>query len=83
MFSIYIRLLFTPGMSIIDFTLKIGCFQREKDAQRIISEGGLHINQLRKTNIDELLIAGVHILPNNLTLVRVGKRNYYLVEWSM
>ena len=79
----HIRLMFTPGISIIDFSLKIGCFKREQDAQRIIAAGGFYVNQVRRTNVDELLIAGVHILSNNLTLVRVGKRNYFLIEWTM
>ena len=79
----YVRLMYTPGISIIDLSLKIGCFKTEKDAQRIISAGGFHINQVKRTNVDELLIFGAHILPNNLTLLRVGKRNYFLVEWTM
>lgn len=79
----YTRMLFTPGISIMEFALKIGCFSREKDAQRIISAGGFSINQVKRTNIEELLINGVHVLPNNLTLVRVGKKNYFIVEWTM
>ena len=79
----YTRLLFTPGTSISDFALQIGCFNRDKDAVRIISAGGFYINQVRRTNVDELLMVDSHILPNNLTLVRVGKRNYHLVEWTM
>ena len=64
----YKRLLYTPGISVMEFALKIGCFKREKDAQRIIAAGGFSINQVKRTNIDELLIVGAHILPNNLTL---------------
>ena len=79
----YMRLLYTPGLSLIDFAVKIGCFSREKDAQRIITAGGFYVNEVRKTNIDELLIQGIHILPNNLSLARVGKRNYYIIEWTV
>ena len=77
------RIMYTPGLSLIEFSLKIGCFKSDKDAQRIIAAGGFSINQVKRTNIDELLILGVHILPNNLTLVRVGKKNYFIVEWTM
>jgi hypothetical protein len=43
------------------------------DAVRIISAGGLYINYQRVTKIDEVLTQATHILPNNITLIRVGK----------
>ena len=80
----YVRLMFTPGLSMLDFATKIGCFkQGEKEAQRIISAGGFSLNQVRRTNIDELIIPDIHILPNKLSLVRVGKRNYHIIEWTV
>jgi tyrosyl-tRNA synthetase len=33
-------------------------------------------------NPDEILVHGIHILDNNLSMVRVGKKNYYIVEWT-
>ena len=77
------RLLFTQGISVIDLALKLGCFKKEKDAVRIITAGGFYINQTRKTNIDELIMLGIHVLSNHLTLVRVGKKDYYVVEWTL
>ena len=62
--------------------MKIGCFKTERDAIRIISAGGFYVNQQRVTNTEELVIHGIHILNNNLMLVRVGKKNYYIVEWT-
>ena len=61
---------------------KIGCFRTERDAVRIITAGGLYINQARVTNTEEALVPGIHIMENDITLVRVGKRNYYIVEWT-
>jgi hypothetical protein len=40
------------------------------------------VNQQRLTNTEELIIRGIHILANSLMLVRVGKKNYYIVEWT-
>ena len=77
------RLLFTQGISVIDLALKLGCFKKEKDAVRIITAGGFYINQTRITNIDELIMLGIHVLSNHLTLVRVGKKDYYVVEWTL
>jgi len=78
----YIEKLFRPDMTILDFAMSIGCFSRESDALRIINAGGFYVNQTRIQNPDELLVHGVHILTNNMTMVRVGKKNYYIVVWS-
>lgn len=43
--------------------------------------GGFYLNQKRATNIEEVVVPGIHILKNGLTLLRVGKRNYYIVKW--
>lgn len=51
------------------------------DAGRIIKAGGFYLNQGRMKNIDEVIVPGVHILKNGLTLLRVGKKNYYIVKW--
>jgi hypothetical protein len=40
------------------------------------------VNQQRVTNTEELIVHGIHILANSLMLVRVGKKNYYIVEWT-
>jgi tyrosyl-tRNA synthetase len=63
--------------------MKIGCFKNEKVAAKIINAGGFYINQVRRQNAEEVIMPGTHILPNQMTLVRVGKRNYYVVDWTM
>lgn len=40
------------------------------------------MNQARFTNPDEVIVHGIHILDNGITMVRVGKKNYYIVEWT-
>jgi len=68
--------------SVLDLAIKLACFKNEKAAIDAISQGGFYINQVRATNIEEILVPGKHILPNNVTLVRVGKKRYFLVEWD-
>lgn len=70
-----------PGLSILQLAMKAKCFPTENDAIRIISAGGLYINQKRTQNISEIISPGIHILKNGLTLIRVGKKNYYIVKW--
>lgn len=77
----YTEILLDPGISLLDVAMKIKCFPTESDAMRIITAGGLYINQKRSTNIAEVLTPGIHIMKNGLTLFRVGKKNYYIVKW--
>lgn len=51
------------------------------DAMRIITAGGFYINHQRAQNIEEVITQSAHILPNLVSLLRVGKRNYYIVKW--
>ena len=42
-------------------------------ARHVIEGGGLYINHRRVTNPDFVLIQGEHVLPNQLTVLRIGK----------
>lgn len=61
--------------------LFINLFLFVDDALRIISAGGFYINHQRAKNINEAIVPGIHILPTNTTLIRVGKKNYHIVRW--
>lgn len=77
----YCQLIFEPGMTILDFACKLKLFPNEKVAQHIVEAGGFYINQAKRTNIDEVLIPGDHILPNGMSLIRTGKKKYVIVDW--
>ena len=76
-----VSLVLNPGTSVLKVAMDAGCFRDERDARRIIAAGGLYVNLCRVNNPDLVLIPGAHILPNDLTLLKVGKRHYYLVKW--
>ena len=78
----FLQRLFSPGMSVLDLANKVGGFRTEKDAVRIIRAGGFYINMVRVENTEEILTHGKHIMGNGLTVIRVGKKNYYIVEWT-
>lgn len=75
------QMIYKPGMTLLDFANQLKVFQNEKVAQNMIVKGGFYVNQSRRTNIDEMIIHGNHILSNDVTLVRIGKKNYIIVEW--
>lgn len=70
-----------PGTTILDTCMKAKCFGRIIDAERVIKAGGVRFNHRRVMQPDHVLISGEHILPNDLTLIRVGKKNHYIVQW--
>lgn len=48
---------------------------------RMVSEGAVWINHKRADKPEQVLIPKLHILSNGLTLLRVGKRNFYIIKW--
>ncbi|KAF7987269.1 hypothetical protein HCN44_003031 [Aphidius gifuensis] len=70
-----------PGMTAYDLAMRIKCFKNDKEAQRILAAGGYYINHSKIINPSEVLTPGIHILKNNTTLVRVGKKNYHVIRW--
>ncbi|KAL7633621.1 UNVERIFIED_CONTAM: hypothetical protein RMT77_016154 [Armadillidium vulgare] len=78
----YKNLLLKPGITVLDLALMAECFSTEKRAIQTIEAGGFSINQAKVTEPFLALIPGVHVLPNGVSVLKVGKRNYYLVQWS-
>ncbi|GLH02948.1 Tyrosine--tRNA ligase, mitochondrial [Gryllus bimaculatus] len=75
------RLPLRADVTALELALAAGCFASEEDARRVMAAGGFYLNHQRVREPGEVLTRAVHILPNNLSLVRVGKKNYYVVEW--
>ncbi|XP_063240808.1 tyrosine--tRNA ligase, mitochondrial isoform X1 [Bacillus rossius redtenbacheri] len=69
------------GATVLDVAMQARCFPSEGDARRIIGAGGFYVNHQRACNTEEVLSRAAHVLPNNVTLLRVGKKNYYIVKW--
>lgn len=74
--------LIDPEMSVLDLVMKIKPKFRDIDARRLIVEGGVYINHTRVTEPELFLVLGDHILPNKITLLRIGKKNYNIIKWQ-
>lgn len=70
------------GITIYELAKKAKCFKTDHDAERIITAGGFYINYQRITHLNEVIVPGIHILSNNLSLLRVGKKTYHIVRWQ-
>jgi tyrosyl-tRNA synthetase len=77
----YKEMYLEPGTTVLKVAMMANCFKNEIDANRVISAGGFYINMKRSSNPSEVLTPNIHILPNGITLVRVGKRNFYILKW--
>ncbi|XP_054285104.1 tyrosine--tRNA ligase, mitochondrial-like isoform X1 [Macrosteles quadrilineatus] len=75
-------LILRADLTIQDLAMEAKCFGTTGIAQTIISAGGFYINQKRVTNPSEMVSKSVHILPNNISLLRVGKKSYFIIRWA-
>ncbi|XP_012534545.1 tyrosine--tRNA ligase, mitochondrial [Monomorium pharaonis] len=77
-----VDILSEPGITVYELAKKVKCFKTDHDAERIITAGGFYINYQRISNLNEVIVPGIHILSNNLSLLRVGKKTYHIVRWQ-
>uniref|UniRef100_A0A3Q0SQJ9 Tyrosine--tRNA ligase n=1 Tax=Amphilophus citrinellus TaxID=61819 RepID=A0A3Q0SQJ9_AMPCI len=74
------ELLLEPGTTVIDACRKVSAIP-EGPRYQMVSDGAVWINHKRTDNPEQVLIPKLHILSNGLTLLRVGKRNFYIIKW--
>nr|XP_060632792.1 tyrosine--tRNA ligase, mitochondrial [Anolis sagrei ordinatus] len=77
----YVELLLEPGTTVLDLCRKANAIADGPRGYRDITSGGVSINHVKVTDPDAILVLGQHILRNGLSLLRIGKRNYYIVKW--
>ncbi|XP_066446295.1 tyrosine--tRNA ligase, mitochondrial [Eleutherodactylus coqui] len=77
----FFELVLEPGTRVLDACLRASAIPEGPRGFDILSSGGVSFNLMRVTNPDEILVVGQHILSNGLSLIKVGKRNFYIVKW--
>ncbi|XP_028602047.2 tyrosine--tRNA ligase, mitochondrial [Podarcis muralis] len=77
----YVELMLEPGTTVLDLCRKANAIVDGPRGYRDITSGGVSINHIKVTDPDAVLVLGQHILNNGLSLLRIGKRNYYVVKW--
>ncbi|CAI5665359.1 tyrosine--tRNA ligase, mitochondrial [Oreochromis niloticus] len=75
------ELLLEPGTTVIDACRKVGAIPEGPRGYQMVSDGAVWINHTRTDNPEQVLIPKLHILANGLTLLRVGKKNFYIIKW--
>ncbi|XP_026718078.1 tyrosine--tRNA ligase, mitochondrial [Athene cunicularia] len=75
------ELMLEPGMNILDLCRKANAIPDGPSGYQKITDGGVSINGIRVTDPETVLILGQHILKNGVSLLRIGKKNYYVIKW--
>ncbi|XP_008681691.1 tyrosine--tRNA ligase, mitochondrial [Ursus maritimus] len=75
------ELVLDPGTSVLDTCRKANAIPDGPRGYRMITEGGVSINHKQVTNPESVLVVGQHILKNGLSLLKIGKRNFYIIKW--
>ncbi|XP_042352239.1 tyrosine--tRNA ligase, mitochondrial [Plectropomus leopardus] len=75
------ELLLEPGTTVIDACRRASAIPEGPRGYQMVSDGAVWINHRRADKPEQVLIPKLHILSNGLTLLRVGKRNFYIIKW--
>ena len=65
---------FVPELTLLDVCMSAKCFSNQSLALKVINDGGVAVNHEKLANPHAVLVFGRHILPNMITVLRVGKR---------
>ncbi|XP_043944036.1 tyrosine--tRNA ligase, mitochondrial [Protopterus annectens] len=77
----FCELLLESGTTILDMCRKAKAIPDGPKGYQMIADGGVWINQSQVNNPEQVLVVGQHILRNDLSLLRIGKKNFYIVKW--
>ncbi|MEQ2259110.1 Tyrosine--tRNA ligase, mitochondrial [Xenotaenia resolanae] len=75
------ELFLEPGTTVIDACRNVRAIPDGPRGYQMISDGAVWINHKREDKPQQVLIPKLHILSNGLTLLRVGKKNFYIIKW--
>ncbi|XP_068950944.1 tyrosine--tRNA ligase, mitochondrial [Petaurus breviceps papuanus] len=75
------ELVLDPGTSVLDICRKANAIPDGPRGYQMITDGGVSINHKQVTNPESVLVVGQHILKNGLSLLKIGKRNFYIIKW--
>ena len=67
------------GKSLVDILAESGVASGKKDARRSIDGGGIYVNNLKSTGVDQM-IGRSDAIDGKFVLLRKGKRKYHLIK---
>lgn len=70
---------FSDGISVLDIMVRAGMVDSKSVARKLISQGGVYVNNVRCQQIERELNK-LDLLSNDQVLLRKGKRDYLVIE---
>ncbi|XP_017556680.1 tyrosine--tRNA ligase, mitochondrial [Pygocentrus nattereri] len=70
-----------PGTTVLDACRRAEAIPEGPRGYQMITDGGVWFNHQRASNPEQVMVPGQHILSNGLSLIRVGKKNFYILKW--
>ncbi len=67
------------GMSVVDVLTESGFLKSKGEARRAIQEGGVYVNNVRVSDVAEM-IATSKFIGGKFLILRRGKKNYFMVK---
>lgn len=69
-----------PGLSVVDAVVACGLAKSKSEARRLITQGGVYVNNRRVEDIERRLTASDLASPS-IMILRTGKKNYGLLRF--
>lgn len=69
------------GWNFVDALVESGACVSKGKARKLVESGGAYVNNLKETSI-ELNLSKKHLASSNFLILRTGKKNYHLVQFS-
>jgi tyrosyl-tRNA synthetase len=67
------------GNAVIDVVVASGMLQSKGEVRRLITNGGLYLNNNRVESVDAK-IESTNIIDDQIVVLRSGKKNYHLIR---
>lgn len=75
------ELLLEPGTTVVDACRSINAIPEGPRGYQMVLAGAVSINHMCADKPEQVLIPKLHILSNGLSLLKVGKKNFYIIKW--
>ncbi|XP_048760256.2 tyrosine--tRNA ligase, mitochondrial-like [Ostrea edulis] len=71
----------SPGLMLVNICLRINVFKSRAEAEQKIHSGQVKVNFRQERNPEVVFREMEHILPNDITLITLGKKSHHVVKW--
>lgn len=75
-----IKMVHQDSLRVLDLLRRADCFNNEIEAEEMIRAGALKINGTVMTSFNNLITTDM-IIGNGVTVMKLGKKNYFLFKW--